>query len=341
MQDLSVSGRYFAPRTSRFELVTFHLDGAGFRVLARDESVLESGPLDTIHLTADVAGLPCKAELRSGGLFETDDHAAFRKVFGPEGADLITSRWQGNISCKRWAILFLLSLAVPPTAWFGYPYLADSVARSLPQSVDRALGRSVMEQLDGTVFRPTSLSTVRRQEISDIFDEMVVASETPPDSVRLAFRASVPFGANALAFPDGTIVLMDELVRLSEHNDEIAAVLAHEIAHVSERHALRRIARAAGISVLVTVVIGDTSSILEEVAAVGAGLWELSYSREFELEADRVAADVMDRTGRDPERLIDLLQRINAECGEACDETSLFSTHPGMRDRLEALDGSR
>ena len=78
--------------------------------------------------------------------------------------------------------------------------------------------------------------------------------------------------------------------------------------------------------------------VLEEVAALGAGLFELSYSREFELEADSLAGEIMVRMGRDPDRLIDLLRRISADCGEDCEESSIFSTHPGMQDRMEALD---
>jgi len=338
MTENTVSGRYFPPGSSRYSLAVLTVKDTGFNVQDPDGAVLEYGPLRSLELAADVAGLPDRIMFPSGGMFETDDAETFQRVFGQSGAGLIKSRWQGNISKTRWAVIFLLSLAVPPIAWFGYPIMADSIARSLPQSVDSVIGGSVLEQMDGTVFEETSLSEARQVEIRSLFEEVRAASGIEEDRTRLLFRSSKAFGANALAFPDGTVLILDDLVSLSEHDDEIAAVLAHEIAHVLERHAIRRITRALGISVLVTVVLGDTSSLLEEAAALGVGLFELSYSREFELEADRVAGEIMIRTGRDPDRLIDLLRRISEGCGDACEESSIFSTHPGMRDRMEALD---
>ena len=85
-------------------------------------------------------------------------------------------------------------------------------------------------------------------------------------------------GANAFALPNGTIVVTDDLVKLAEHDDELVAVLAHEIGHVVSRHALRRVLQDSGVMLLVAGITGDIVSISSLAAALPTLLIEAKYS---------------------------------------------------------------
>lgn len=335
----SVSGRLFQPRSSRFVTATLTLNSGYWRATPDDHGTPVVDQVAEVFIDDPVKGLPRKLSFSAGHVFECDDHMAFEHLAAQaEGRPVGRPRSLG-LSPGRWVALVVAAILMPIAIWFGYPHAADSIALALPTSVDQAIGTGVVEEMDDNLFEPSALDSAQKAELKALFDEIVLASNTDPESVRLLFRKSwlTPLNLNAIAFPDGTIVLFDGLVDLSEHPDELASVLAHEIGHIKHRHAIRKIVRASGVTILVTMFLGDSTSFVEEIIAVGVGIAELSYSREFEIESDTEAGMLMRQMGRDPEKLIDLLRRINANCGEECEETGLLSTHPGLRDRLKAV----
>src|SRR5690606_26348291 len=96
---------------------------------------------------------------------------------------------------------------------------------------------------------------------------------------------------NAFAAPGGRIVLLEGLLREAESPDEIAGVLAHEIGHVTERHPTAAALRLLGIQALLTGIFGD-GSLASAAAGAGGLLVALSYSRDDERTADRLAAEL-------------------------------------------------
>jgi predicted Zn-dependent protease len=291
-----------------------------------------------VRIEPAVRGLPRRLTFPDGAIFETEDADGFARVLAEVGASGAAAR--DRLSLPAWGLLILLAMATPFALWFGYTPAADAVARALPESIDHQIGQGVLSEMDGRLFAPSQLPEGRRAAVEALFDEIVAAAEVEPSRVRLLFRKSEALGANALALPDGTIVVLDGLITLSRDPDELAGVLAHEVAHVTERHALRKLVRATGITVLASLMLGETSGFIEEGIAAGLGLSQLAYSREFETEADAAAREILTRTGRDPAAMVALLRRILAGCGENCEEAGLLSTHPGLRERLETMTGA-
>ena len=76
-------------------------------------------------------------------------------------------------------------------------------------------------------------------------------------------------GANALAFPGGPVVVTDELVLLLQQDDLILSVIAHEFAHIQERHSLQHIVEMIGIGAMTSVMLGANDTLLEEASVVG------------------------------------------------------------------------
>lgn len=154
---------------------------------------------------------------------------------------------------------------------------------------------------------------------------------------------------NALALPDGQIFVSRGVLLLVNSEDELASILAHEIAHVEERHASERenlalvtspIRLGAGIAGWATgLVIPDLGDAIVELGESTTGLLIAPYSREQEREADRVGQSLAAAAGYDPHGLVTFLDTMVA--AEALDpdfkaEQSWFDTHPATRERVEA-----
>ncbi|MBM4385481.1 MAG: M48 family metallopeptidase [Deltaproteobacteria bacterium] len=218
---------------------------------------------------------------------------------------------------------------------FGVPAAASLVARGLPHAVDVKLGESVADTMDAS-FGPSELSEARRAEIRALFGRMRSFAPLAVEP-RLEFRAGgAEVGANAFALPHGAIVVTDELVALAESDDELAAVLAHELGHVHHRHGVRALLQALGIGALAAGALGDFSGL----AAAAPALLQLSYSREFEHEADGFAQRILAEAQLDPRALSRMLARLEAASGTGAIPAYL-STHPPAEERGLTLDGPR
>ena len=117
-------------------------------------------------------------------------------------------------------------------------------------------------------------------------------------------------GANALTLPNGTIVFTDEMVNLAVNDHELVAILGHEIGHVVHRHILRRIIQDSTITILILFITGDVSSASSVVLALPSILLDLSYSREFEIEADDFAFDFFINNNLEPEYFAQIMRRL-------------------------------
>jgi beta-barrel assembly-enhancing protease len=138
---------------------------------------------------------------------------------------------------------------------------------------------------------------------------------------------------NALAAPGGEILVYRGLLDRAASADELAGVLAHEIGHVEHRHGLRGVARAAGLFVLTGALSGGSDAV-----ALAAVLVGLSYSRDFEREADASGARILAAAGIGTKGLEMFFARMERErSGASGSLWSYLGTHPADGDRAAAL----
>jgi predicted Zn-dependent protease len=150
---------------------------------------------------------------------------------------------------------------------------------------------------------------------------------------------------NAMAAPGGFIFVTRGLLRRCADEETLAAILAHEIGHVAERHGLQSIKKSRLVDAF-KVIGGEASRQFnsEELAKVTAAfegalgdvvetLVERGYDRKFEYEADKLALSYVVRTGYAPGGLADFLKGMeeNKPAGVAA---GWFKTHPSASDRL-------
>ena len=142
---------------------------------------------------------------------------------------------------------------------------------------------------------------------------------------------------NAMAFPGGIVVVTRGLYRLLASEDELAAVLAHEIAHVNRKHQWKVIQKQKLIAMAGEAVTkGNSDRTAQVVADLGTKLIARGLDKTAEFEADRDGVVIAARAGYDSSALISVMGRLEALPNNA-DTSLLFSTHPSPADRIEAM----
>jgi Zn-dependent protease with chaperone function len=197
---------------------------------------------------------------------------------------------------------------------------------------ETVLGSEALEGMDQFGFAPSSLPPERQEELAAKLEALAAAAPDAP-AYRLEFRAAPIIGANAFALPAGIIVLTDELVALAQADEEILAVLAHELGHVRHRHMMRRLLEGSAVALLVAGVTGDVSAATSLAAAAPTLVLQSKFSRDNEREADAYAFELMRRAGIAPQHFGAILARMEAQAPRGPMLPTFLSSHPETAER--------
>lgn len=220
------------------------------------------------------------------------------------------------------------------------PGMADELAPLVPAAVERQASEQALALLDRSQLAPSALPAARREALRVQFRDLVAGLPRAAD-LRLDFRNAPGLGANALALPDGQVIMTDQLVALADGDDAmLLAVLAHEAGHHEHRHAMRRALESSAVVVVAGFLFGDLSGAGALTVSVPVVLLESGYSRDHEVEADAFAFDLLRRRGESPRNFADAMRRLAEAHGaqRVPGIISYLSTHPAPADRIEAAE---
>lgn len=293
-------------------------------------------PLTKVQVDPPVGGTRRALHLPGGAQLQTDDHAAVESLF-PRPRAIET--WVHALE-RSWPYALAAVAVVGAFAWWavvdGLPRAAKIAAGFVPPAVETRLGEQTLAILERSECRPSALGGARQESLQRRFAAL---TEGLADgyAYRLLPRACGRIGANAFALPGGPVVITDPLVNLAQNDDQIAAVLAHEIGHVHYRHGLRLALQAAGLAALAVALLGDATAITSLATTLPAALLQRGYSRELEAEADDYAFERMRETGLPPRAFAEMMQLLEkdheARSGGA--SSDYLSTHPATARRIE------
>jgi Zn-dependent protease with chaperone function len=333
---MSVKARYYDGQSSAAHDVELHLPGpASHYVRISGEGIEQTFTADDVRVSPRVGNSQRTLYLPDGAVCETDDNDAVDQAFSAAPA----ARWYGAL--HRWESRFrYVALAIVLTLgllWlfieYGVPALSREVAFNMPRSTEARIGEGALSSLDRFLFKPSSLSEPRKEELRRLFNNIVGKDS----DYKLEFRHGARMGANAIALPAGTIVLTDELVALARNDEELVAVLAHEVGHLKQRHALRHVLQGSVTALLIVAITGDVNSILGAVplAIIGA-----RYSQAFEREADDFAVQCLTSQRIDPVVFSDILLRLEQQRPQG-HFPSFLASHPATAQRAERARQTR
>ena len=220
-------------------------------------------------------------------------------------------RWIDRIGLWRAAAAFGLVSAVVLAGGYIAPTL---LAPLVPPSVERAYGEALVGDFGGKYCSSPAGNAALRK----------LTAELDPDPRGLNVRVvDVPV-VNAAALPAGNIVIFDKLFEEVDSPDQLAGILAHEIAHVRRRHVTAAMLREFGLGMFTTTLGGSTAGRVD-------GFVSLSFTRRAEAEADQGAIDMLRRARISPVPTAAFFRKLKAVEG---DETRLapalayLSSHP-------------
>lgn len=143
---------------------------------------------------------------------------------------------------------------------------------------------------------------------------------------------------NAFALPGGFVCVNRGLLKAAASPEEVAGVLAHEIAHVKRRHCLRHLISGVGPLYLLRLLFGGDDSMVGVIASGSQVLVALRFSREYEQEADDIAWEYLQAANIDPRGLASFLKRLQDAQLFGDGGGRALSSHPPTPERLEWLE---
>jgi Zn-dependent protease with chaperone function len=335
-----VAADYFDGQSARVHKVALAL--AGDRLRVSGDTVVREEPLSALRLSEPMGAAPRLVSFPDGAHCEVRDHAGFQALLDRSGhvegwVVRLQQRWRAALAS---VVISVASLAAG--YYWGLPALAEWIAFRMPDALLAQMGGGTLQFLDRNVVQPTRLPAPRQHRLREAFGRLIVPGGAKARH-EIHFRGGGGIGANALALPDGTIVITDELVALAGQDEEILAVLAHELGHLDRRHSLRMLIQGSIVAFVVAWYLGDVSNV---AAGLPTLLLQSRYSRDHEREADRYAAAMLKANGLSPRRLGDMLQKLEAAHRAGAPDrkesgrrpvNDYYSSHPATRERIEEL----
>ncbi len=209
---------------------------------------------------------------------------------------------------------------------------------------DLTLGFQVSEQIAGD---PTSYPILPESENQEAYDYLNAITNQILNSGEVAYRTEFVWEMhiikddnvlNAFATPGGYIYVYSGLIKYLDNVDDLAGVLGHEIAHADLRHSSRQLQRNYGVTILLSILLGEDPSTLAQLTAQIAGsLAGLSFSREFESEADARSVEYLAATDYACDGAASFFEKLEAS-GAGSSQPKFLSTHPPSDERVTEID---
>ena len=266
-------------------------------------------PRSLAVLSAPVIGGRRILHIGTNGQVEVDNDKHLDEIFPIQSKSLLSQLERlERRQWIAWAGAILLPITLALGFHFGVPMLARALAETMPQTTNDRLSNEVLTRLERTgKFRSSMIAPSRQREIEyklkHILGDRPIASAI---KLKVYDAGAV---ATAMALPNGTVILTDELIRVADNDSQILAVLGHEVGHVANRHQVRQAISRTGLTGMVALVTGGAASQLVSASMVGH-MANMSYSRSMETEADRYAFKLSRESKINPVAFAQILEKI-------------------------------
>lgn len=330
----------------------------GLFTIETDQGKSFSGKLEDLKVSDRLGNVERKLTLEDGSIFATSDNEAVDKLFQRQRR---IDRFVHAIESRLgWAAIALVATIFFSFVFFkwGIPWASALAAHALPHKTNELIGEGSLEFLDKYIFEESKLGDDRIEQIREHFTSTLIPLEQKDTAInyRLHFRdwshgtQGIP---NALALPSGDIILTDKFVQLTKNQNEMDAVLLHEMGHIVNRHGLEMVIEGAIVTTVVMLATGDNSAVVDMGLGIGSLLIASNYSRGHESEADLYAFNKMLAAKIDPKAFSDIMRRMTeymegtGESGEKKpldskrEENNLMdylSSHPNTIERIEQAE---
>lgn len=206
---------------------------------------------------------------------------------------------------------------------------------------DRALGLQVSQQIEND---PQNFPILPERGNEEVYRYIRNLTTRILNSGQVAHRNEFAWEVkiidddetlNAFCAPGGYIYVYTGIIKFLDSEDELAGVMAHEIAHAAQRHSTRQMTKAYGISALYSIATGNSNpGQLEQIAL---GLLSLKFSRDHETEADTYSVKYLCPTNYNAAGAAGFFEKMEGSPSPP----QFLSTHPNPGNRVENIKSQR
>ncbi|MEY2408487.1 MAG: hypothetical protein QOF48_1157 [Verrucomicrobiota bacterium] len=242
----------------------------------------------------------------------------------------------GLFGCGLLLFLILVGIIL---AFVFRARLTSAVANKVPIEWEQSYGEAAYKELarQEKVITGNAAFNAQVRAITNALLPVLGAS-------RLGFQFHIieNTNINAFAVPGGQVFIFSGLLNSVKRPEELAGVLAHEIAHVTRRHSLRNMLSSAGLGLTLSALFGDADGLVSVLTDGSQFLLNQKFSRDFEREADDTGWDYLVAAHVDPRGMIDFFETIKAEqeksaAGHLANQFDFLVTHPATDERMKHL----
>lgn len=203
-------------------------------------------------------------------------------------------------------------------------------------------------QLDSAILaNPDTFPVLNRQQYPQVYTYVETMMNNILESDRILYKEEFNWKLtiinddimNAFAAPGGYVYVYTGLIKYLDKGSELAGIMAHEIAHADRRHSTEAMTKQYGFSILLSIILGQNPSQMEEIlASLALQGSALAYSRKNENEADEFAVYyTADTRLYNPLGVAGFFEKLLA-AGEAAGIPEFLSTHPSEENRVENIN---
>ncbi|MBA3582741.1 MAG: M48 family metallopeptidase [Gammaproteobacteria bacterium] len=241
-------------------------------------------------------------------------------------------QWHQRKSTIKWVwgtlatvtVVFILSISL---LWWRYDQAISWVTDQVSIKNEEKLGNSVLEQIEseGDIIKTGLAADAVKQ----------IGTRLTKDS-KFHYRWFIQKDKkiNAFALPGGIIIINSGLITKTDNAEELAAVLAHEVQHVEQRHALKNMIKSMGWAAGLMLVLGDVNAA---TAVIAHQMGNMYFSREVEAEADRLGYQNLIKANILPSGMVTLLQKLEKE-NRVNKTPQWLSSHPDIAERIKKIE---
>lgn len=198
------------------------------------------------------------------------------------------------------------------------------------------IGRSIVAQVERE-YKLTEDPLIQKR-VEDIGKKIEAVCDRK--DIDYVFKVLEDDEVNAFSLPGGFIYVNRGLVEKVDNDDQLACVLAHEVAHIVARHSIKKLQAATGFSILKLLVIALPQGQAETATAADLAFLQilLGYGRDDELLSDQLASRYAKAAGYKPRAMIDFLEKLQEiNRRKPLQPRSYFKTHPYIPDRIRTV----
>lgn len=211
--------------------------------------------------------------------------------------------------------------------YFALPKIAEKAVVLIPESYDNTMGESFYNEY----VNYSSIDSAKTNALNQFARQLKLNN-----TKELKFTVVNSEVINAFALPDGNIVVFTGIIDLMQNYGELASLICHETIHVNERHSMKMLCRNLAGYLFLSVVISDVNSILTIIGDNLHSLQSLTYSRQFEKEADLKGFELLIQNNIDPKGMANLFQRLQQDSDKLLPEFA--SSHPITENRINYIN---